>query len=94
MPAVRHIPTSTRLLRTEKLMALDLYKLDLTGARFTRPCGGNQGDEEMENCVEIAQIPGADTAFAVRDSKNPSAGTLRFTGAELRAFAGQAGTTF
>jgi hypothetical protein len=78
----------------EVFMALDLYALDLTGAHFARPCGGNQGDEEMENCVEIAQIPGAVTAYALRDSKNPSAGTLRFTGAELRALADQAGTIF
>jgi hypothetical protein len=35
--------------------------------------------------VEIAPIPGASDAFALRDSKNPDAGTLRFTGEELRA---------
>lgn len=39
----------------------------------------------MESCVEIAPLDGAEDAFAVRDSKNPAAGELRFTGAELRA---------
>ncbi|MEU7877121.1 DUF397 domain-containing protein [Microbispora bryophytorum] len=33
----------------------------------------------------MAPIPGETGAFALRDSKNPDAGTLRFTGAELRA---------
>lgn len=75
-------------------MAVDLYGMDLTGASFVRPCGGNQGDEEMDNCVEIAAIPGMESAFAVRDSKKPEAGTLRFTAAELRTLAGQAGTLF
>ena len=40
---------------------------------------------DMESCVEIAPIPCVEDAYAVRDSKNPEAGTLRFTGAELRA---------
>ncbi len=75
-------------------MAADLYDIDLACTSFTRPCGGNQGDEEMDNCVEIAVIPGEEEAFAVRDSKNPAAGTLRFTGAELRTLAAQAGTLF
>ncbi|MEV4101024.1 DUF397 domain-containing protein [Nonomuraea sp. NPDC049649] len=39
----------------------------------------------MESCVLIAPIPGVEDAYAVRDSKNPDAGTLRFTGDELRA---------
>lgn len=39
----------------------------------------------MESRVEIAPIPGMADAYALRDSKNPAAGTLRFTGAELRA---------
>ncbi|WP_235558308.1 DUF397 domain-containing protein [Sphaerimonospora mesophila] len=63
----------------------DLYDRDLAGARFRRLCGGNQQEEEMESCVEVAPIPGAADAYALRDSKNPTAGTLRFTGAELRA---------
>ncbi|WP_432934476.1 DUF397 domain-containing protein [Microbispora sp. CA-135349] len=33
----------------------------------------------------MAPIPGTADAFALRDSKNPNAGTLRFTGDELRA---------
>ncbi|MET8156204.1 DUF397 domain-containing protein [Sphaerisporangium sp. NPDC005289] len=61
----------------------DLYARDLTGIAFTRMCGGNTG-EEGEACVELAPIPGVDDAFALRDSKNPDAGTLRFSGSELR----------
>ncbi|WP_328434608.1 DUF397 domain-containing protein [Streptomyces sp. NBC_00425] len=61
----------------------DLYALSLDGAEFTALCGGNQGGDN-EQCVELAAIPGAVDAFAVRDSKNPAAGVLRFTGAELR----------
>ncbi|MEV5407558.1 DUF397 domain-containing protein [Thermopolyspora sp. NPDC052614] len=64
---------------------MDLYTLDLAGARFRRLCGGNQQEDEMESCVELAAIPGEADAFALRDSKNPAAGTLRFTGDELRA---------
>ncbi|WP_248961265.1 DUF397 domain-containing protein [Sphaerisporangium perillae] len=58
---------------------------DLGGAQFARLCGGNNGTEGGEACVEIAAIPGTEDAFALRDSKNPDAGTLRFTGSELRA---------
>lgn len=64
---------------------MNLYDRDLAGARFRRLCGGNQQEEDMESCVELAPIPGVPDAFALRDSKNPDAGTLRFTGAELRA---------
>ncbi len=64
---------------------MDLYDRDLAGLRFRRLCGGNQQEEDMESCVELAPIPGEGDAFALRDSKNPDAGTLRFTGAELRA---------
>ncbi|MEV7966308.1 DUF397 domain-containing protein [Sphaerisporangium sp. NPDC088356] len=63
----------------------NLYERDLAGAQFTRPCGGNNGTEGGEACVELAAIPGTADAFALRDSKNPNAGTLRFTGDELRA---------
>ncbi len=62
----------------------DLYARDLAGVRFRRLCGGYTGDDG-EACVELAPIPGSEDAFALRDSKNPDAGTLRFTGAELRA---------
>jgi hypothetical protein len=61
----------------------DLYSRS-TGD-FRRLCGGNQDEEEMESCVEIAPLKGIDDAFALRDSKNPGAGVLRFTGDELRA---------
>ncbi|WP_182906146.1 DUF397 domain-containing protein [Microbispora sp. H13382] len=64
---------------------MDLYDHDLAGVRFRRLCGGNQQEEDMESCVELAPIPNEADAFALRDSKNPDAGTLRFTGAELRA---------
>lgn len=64
---------------------MDLYERDLAGVRFRRLCGGNQQEEDTESCVELAPIPGEGDAFALRDSKNPDAGTLRFTGAELRA---------
>ncbi|GGO05490.1 DUF397 domain-containing protein [Microbispora bryophytorum] len=64
---------------------MELYDRDLAGLRFRRLCGGNQQEEGMESCVELAPIPGEADAFALRDSKNPDAGTLRFTGAELHA---------
>ncbi|MFC4115457.1 DUF397 domain-containing protein [Nonomuraea zeae] len=62
----------------------DLYGRQLGDLPFAKVCGGNDG-EQGESCVEIAPIPGVEDAFALRDSKNPGAGTLRFTGAELRA---------
>ncbi|MFC7382515.1 DUF397 domain-containing protein [Sphaerisporangium rhizosphaerae] len=74
-------PTS---IRKEDQHMDDLYDRDLTGIAFTRMCGGNTG-EEGEACVELAPIPGVDDAFALRDSKHPDAGTLRFSGSELRA---------
>ncbi|GAA0925851.1 DUF397 domain-containing protein [Nonomuraea longicatena] len=65
---------------------MDLYTLNLGELKFRRVCGGNNNEDgEGESCVEIAPIPGVPNAFAVRDSKNPDAGTLRFTGDELRA---------
>lgn len=48
---------------------------------WRRLCGGNQ----QETCVEVAPLTGADDVWVLRDSKNPGAGELRFTGAELRA---------
>ncbi|MFI9592068.1 DUF397 domain-containing protein [Nonomuraea sp. NPDC052265] len=60
----------------------DLYGGSLDDVPFTQLCGGpHQG----ESCVLIAPIPGIEDAYALRDSKNPDAGTLRFTGTELRA---------
>ncbi|WP_157246269.1 DUF397 domain-containing protein [Nonomuraea typhae] len=65
---------------------MDLYARSLGPLEFRRLCGGsNNEDGESESCVEIAQIPGESDAFALRDSKNPGVGPLRFTGAELRA---------
>ncbi|MEU1390695.1 MULTISPECIES: DUF397 domain-containing protein [unclassified Nonomuraea] len=65
---------------------MDLYAKDLGHLEFRRLCGGNNNEDgEGESCVEIAQIPGETDTFALRDSKNPDAGTLRFTGHELRA---------
>jgi hypothetical protein len=61
----------------------DLYKRPIDESLFRAACGGNDG-EEGESCVLIAPIAGTD-AFALRDSKNPDAGTLRFHGEELRA---------
>ncbi|WP_157245644.1 DUF397 domain-containing protein [Nonomuraea typhae] len=68
-------------------MSVDLYARELRPLEFRRVCGGsNNEDGEGESCVEIAPLAGVDDAFALRDSKYPGAGTLRFTGAELRAF--------
>ncbi|WP_250575397.1 DUF397 domain-containing protein [Nonomuraea sediminis] len=65
---------------------MDLYTKDPGPLEFRRMCGGNNNEDgEGESCVEIAPLPGENDAFALRDSKNPGAGTLRFTGAELRA---------
>ncbi|MFI6292689.1 DUF397 domain-containing protein [Nonomuraea sp. NPDC050790] len=67
-------------------MAVDLYANDLGPLAFRRVCGGNNNEDgEGESCMEIAPLAGVDDAFALRDSKNPDAGTLRFTGDELRA---------
>ncbi len=33
---------------------MDLYARDLGPPAFRRLCGGNQQEEEMESCVEIA----------------------------------------
>lgn len=62
---------------------MDLYGRQLGDVPFSRLCGGHQ---EGESCVLlIAPIPGIEDAYALRDAKNPEAGTLRFTGDELRA---------
>lgn len=57
-----------------------LYAIDLTDAAWRKAsASGGQG-----NCVEITDLP--DGAVAVRDSKNPALGALRFTAAEWQAF--------
>lgn len=64
---------------------MDLYAIAAVPGVFRRACGGNQQEDEQETCVEIAPLTGAGDAYALRDSKNPDAGELRFTGSELRA---------
>jgi hypothetical protein len=78
-------PPRTRQAPTKGAPLTDLYSTDLDEVPFSRLCGGGQQDEDGEGCVLIAPIPGIEDAFALRDSKNPDAGTLRFTGDELRA---------
>ncbi|MEU8276110.1 hypothetical protein ACFYOK_22525 [Microbispora bryophytorum] len=62
----------------------DLYERDLAGARFRRLCGGSQQEQEQETRVEIAPIPGAADAFALRDSKDPNAGNRHPVAASTR----------
>ena len=58
----------------------DLRSFDLTTAIWRKAsASGGEG-----NCVEVAQLPGGDRA--VRDSKDPCRGFLRFTAAEWAAF--------
>lgn len=61
----------------------DIYSHDLTAAAWTRPCGGNVGDQG-DGCVETADLPGG--GKAIRDSKRPDLPALRFTDAEWEAF--------
>lgn len=65
----------------------NLYELDNLSPEWARMCGGNTGDQgdEVETCVEFATLA-EDGALAIRDSKNPGAGELRFTAAEMRTF--------
>ncbi|CAL9400922.1 hypothetical protein SUDANB121_01469 [Nocardiopsis dassonvillei] len=65
-------------------MTDDLYRIDLSGTPWVKPCGGNSdenGDEE--SCVLVAQTP---DLVALRDSKSPGLEALRFTRAEVEAF--------
>lgn len=63
-----------------------LYSLPIEGAEFQNFCGGNLGGEH-ESCVEISAIPGAVSAFVLRDNKPEGAGIeLRFTEEELNDF--------
>jgi hypothetical protein len=58
--------------------------IDLTGAVWHKSAYSNNGG----NCVEVAfNLPGI---VAVRDSKNPAAGTLVFTPETWRAFISEA----
>lgn len=68
----------------------DLYSIETKPdpRSWRRACGGNTGDSGTdESCVEIAPIPLHPDTYAVRDTKNRAAGELRFTKAELDAFA-------
>jgi hypothetical protein len=62
-----------------------LYALDPPTAPFTKACGGYTG-EDGEACALLAPLAGG-AGFALRDSKWPEGGELRFTGGELRALA-------
>ncbi|WP_329024716.1 MULTISPECIES: DUF397 domain-containing protein [unclassified Streptomyces] len=66
----------------------NLYSLAVPeGSAFEQYCGGNLGGSN-ETCVSFAAIPGAESSFAIRDSKPEGASKeLRFTEAELDAFA-------
>ncbi|MGI5196907.1 DUF397 domain-containing protein [Streptomyces sp. CA-288835] len=68
-------------------MSVDLYSLSTEGAEFTAYCGGNLGGDN-ETCVEVAAIPGASEAFALRDNKpGAPSSDLRFDGSELDTWA-------
>ncbi|MFF7351823.1 DUF397 domain-containing protein [Streptomyces filipinensis] len=54
-----------------------LYDLDISGASFTKACGGPC----TEGCVTLARI--GDDAWALGDSKRPDVEPLRFTSEEL-----------
>jgi hypothetical protein len=53
---------------------MDLYGRPLDKVSFSRVRGGDQ-EEGVESGVLIAPIPGVEDAFALRDAKNPDAGT-------------------
>ncbi|MBT2481828.1 DUF397 domain-containing protein [Streptomyces sp. ISL-94] len=58
----------------------DLYERDLSSASWHKSTKSIDGDQ----CGEVADLGGG--AVAVRDSKNPGRGDLRFTGQEWAAF--------
>ena len=60
----------------------ELYALDLSTARWYK-ASASAGEGE---CFEVADLP--DGGKAVRDSKTPGRGDLRFTAAEWVARAG------
>ncbi|MFK0216997.1 DUF397 domain-containing protein [Streptomyces vinaceus] len=60
----------------------DLYGLPIEGVEFSKACGGST-HPDGEACVTLAKI-GPD-AWAMGDSKRPTAEPLRFTTAELNA---------
>ncbi|MFD9428395.1 MULTISPECIES: DUF397 domain-containing protein [unclassified Streptomyces] len=66
----------------------NLYRLPAADdSAFANFCGGNL-QSEHESCIDVAAIPGAAEAFAVRDSKPEGSGKeLRFTAQEMDDFA-------
>lgn len=58
----------------------ELYAYDLSNATWRK----SSASGAENNCVEIANLPGG--AKAVRDSKNPQNGLLRFTAPEWAIF--------
>ncbi|NUT29844.1 MAG: DUF397 domain-containing protein [Streptomyces sp.] len=56
---------------------IDLYALDLPDTSFVKACGGPCS----EGCVTLARI--GEDAWALGDSKRPTAQPLRFTTEEL-----------
>ncbi|TDD92116.1 DUF397 domain-containing protein [Actinomadura rubrisoli] len=56
----------------------ELYKRDISGAKWRK------SSHSLMICVEVAEI--GEGAMAVRDSKNPDLGALRFTPEEWTAF--------
>jgi hypothetical protein len=65
--------------------SLNLYELDATDAVLTA-CGGGTGTN-MESCVAYGNLPGADDAIVLTDTKlGADSPMLRFTGAEMKNF--------
>jgi hypothetical protein len=65
---------------------MDLYYIPTPATPPRAYCGGNLGGEH-ETCVRLAALPGTD-GWVLSDSKDGGAGReLRFTTAELDAFA-------
>ncbi|MFG2652470.1 DUF397 domain-containing protein [Streptomyces sp. NPDC048436] len=60
----------------------DLYERDLSSASWHK----STRSQAIDGCVEVAELGGG--AVAVRDSKNPDRGDLRFTEQEWAAFRG------
>lgn len=70
-----HCGGTTKELSMEKN---ELYARDISGAQW------GKSSYSLQICVEVAEIGGG--AVALRDSKNPGLGDLRFTPEEWAAF--------
>ncbi|MEV3859113.1 DUF397 domain-containing protein [Streptomyces sp. NPDC050095] len=67
---------------------MSLYDLPLENPNYMRPCGCNQGSDDTDTCVMLAEIPGAQVeAFAVSTTVDPDRTPIRVTGQELDDFA-------